>query len=238
MNTMIKKAVILAGGFGTRLRPLTYEIPKALIPLHGKTHIEHQLDLFKKYNTETVVLAVGHMKEKIENYLKDGKEFGISIEYIKENEPLGTAGALGLNKDKFTEAFFCINGDDVREINLEEMHEFHKKNNAMITIALAEVADTAKYGIAKLKENKILEFVEKPQNNPPSNLASTGLYIIEPEALNLIPEGFTMLEKDVFPKVAQMGKLFGYKFKGQWLDTGTREGYEKAIKEWKDIQLK
>ena len=115
----IKTAVILAGGLGTRLRPITYEIPKALIPIHGKTLTEHLFDLFKKYNVHHVILAVGHMRDKIMNHYRDGSAFGVHVEYIEEKEPLGTAGPLKLGKDKLKETFFCSNGDELKKMDLD-----------------------------------------------------------------------------------------------------------------------
>lgn len=233
----IKKAVILAGGLGTRLRPITYEIPKALIPIHGRTLTEHLFDLFKKHGVTTIFLAVGHMREKIMDHYHDGSQFGVHLEYIEEVQPLGTAGPLKLGRDKLTETFFCSNGDELKKINLEEMYAIHKKNKALVTIALWHVDDPSYYGVARLDGNKILEFVEKPKKEEaPSNLINSGFYIIEPEVIDMIPNGFSMLEKDIFPKLAKEGRLYGYPFKGQWFDTGNMERYERAIKEWVDIE--
>lgn len=230
------KAVILCGGQGTRLRPLTYEIPKSLIPVHGKPVSEYLVELFKKYDCKDIILAVGVLKEKMKQYFGDGKRFGVKINYIEENVPLGTAGPLNLLKNQLSETFFVSNGDELKNIDLNEMLREHKKNNALVTIALTEVEDPSSYGVARLSDSKILEFVEKPKKEEaPSKFISSGFYIIEPEVLNYVKEGFCMFEKDVFPVIAQKGRLFGYKFKGQWFDTGTWERYEQAIKEWKGL---
>ena len=125
----------------------------------------------------------------------------------------------------------------MKNVNIEEMYKVHKENNALATIALTTVHDPSAYGVARLSGSKILEFVEKPlKENAPSNLINAGFYIIEPEVVDMIPNGFSMLEKDVFPKLAKQGRLFGYPFSGQWFDTGNIERYEKALKEWKDIE--
>ena len=232
-----KKALILAGGKGTRLRPITYEIPKALIPIHGKTLTEHLFDLFKKYNIHDIILAVGHMKNKIKEYFGDGTRFGIKITYIEEDEPLGTAGPVRLARALLNETFIVSNGDELKNINIEEMYECHKNNHALATIALTTVSDPTQYGVARLSGSKILEFVEKPSKaDAPSNLINSGFYILEPEVISYIGKGFQMSEKDVFPKLAKEGRLFGYPFSGQWFDTGNIQRYEKAIKEWKDIK--
>ena len=111
----IKKAVILAGGLGTRLRPITYEIPKALIPIHGRTMTEHLFDLFKKYDVTNITMAVGHMRDKIMHHYRDGSPFGIHLDYIEETEPIGTAGPLKLGRNKLREPFFCSNGDELKK---------------------------------------------------------------------------------------------------------------------------
>jgi len=237
MDINIKKVVILAGGKGTRLRPLTYEIPKALVPIHGKTVTEHLFDLFKKYNIENIIMAVGYMREKIKHYYGNGTRFGINLSYIEERKPLGTAGPLRLAKDILRETFIVSNGDELKDISIAEMYSLHKKTNALATIALTAVDDPSAYGVAKLDGNKIIKFVEKPKReDAPSNLINAGFYIVEPEVIDIIPEGFAMLEKDVFPKLAKAKKLCGYPFKGQWFDTGTLERYEKALKGWKGIK--
>ena len=228
-----KKAVILCGGQGTRLRPLTYEIPKALIPIHGKTLTEHLFDLFKKYGIEDIYMAVGHMKNKIMDFYGNGEKFGVKIHYIIEEEPLGTGGPL--KKANFNEPIFVTNGDELKDINLEDMYKLHKKEKSRVTIALTTVEDPSQYGVAKLNGSKIEAFIEKPKKDAPSNLINSGFYIIEPETLSLIPNGFAMLEKEVFPKLAEQNKLTGYPFSGQWFDTGNMERYEKAIKEWKGV---
>lgn len=233
---MINRAVILAGGLGTRLRPITYEIPKALIPVHGKPLTEHLIDLLKKHHVKNVTLAVGHMRDKIKAYFQNGEKLGIPVNYIEETEPVGTGGPLLLGKHLLTETFICSNGDELKKIDIQKMLALHKKNNALVTIALVKVEDPSQYGVARFEGERILEFVEKPKReDAPSNLISSGFYIMEPGVLSYITPGFCMLEKIVFPKLAAEGKLFGFVSDGQWFDTGTMERYEKAIKEWEDI---
>ncbi len=231
-----KKAVILAGGKGTRLRPLTSKTPKALIDVHGKTLTEHLFDLFKKYGIRDIILSVGYMKEKIKEYFGDGSKFGVNITYIEEDEPLGTAGPLRLAKEMLKESFIVSNGDELKKINIPRMFRLHKRKDALITIALTTVDDPTVYGVAKLDGSRIMEFVEKPKKEEaPSNLINAGFYILEPEVVDMIPDGFAMLEKDVFPKLAKQGKVRGFPFSGQWFDTGNMERYDKAKKKWIDI---
>lgn len=232
-----KKALILCGGKGTRLRPITYEIPKVLIPIQGKTIVEHLFELFKKYGVTDIILSIGYLKEKVKEYFGNGSRFGMNISYIEEDEALGTAGPIKKARRQFNEPFFVTNGDELKDVNLQEMYKCHRQNKALITIALTTVEDSSAYGVADLSGNKILRFVEKPKKeDAPSKLISSGLYILTPEIIDLIPgDGYSMLEKDVFPKIAEQGRLVGFPFSGQWFDTGNIERYEIALKNWKGL---
>lgn len=236
-NNRPKKAVILAGGLGTRLRPITNEIPKQLMPIHGKTIMEHVLDLFKKYGIKDIIMCIGYKGEKIKEYFGDGKKFNVNITYVEEKTPMGTAGPIRLAKDLLKDTFIVCNADELKDIDLFDMYLNHKESGAVATIALTTVEDPSAYGVARLQGNKILEFVEKPKKeNAPSNLINSGLYIFEPEVIDYIPKGRSMSEKDVFPNLAKDGKLYGFPFSGQWFDTGTMKRYERAMKEWKDLE--
>jgi len=231
-----KIGLILAGGRGTRLKPITDEIPKPLLPIQGKPVIEYTLDLFKKFGIKKVLLSIGYMGDQIKEHFGNGKKFGLDIIYIEEDTPQGTAGPLRLAKKYLTETFVMCNADELKDIDLEEMYLFHKENNAIGTIALTTVPDPSIYGVAKLQGNKILEFIEKPKKEKaPSNLINSGLYILEPSVLNYIPDGneAVSIEKQVFPLLATEGRLYGYHFSGQWFDTGNFERFEKARTEWK-----
>jgi NDP-sugar pyrophosphorylase family protein len=225
------KAIILAGGKGTRLRPLTNDIPKALIPIGKKTLTDLVIDILNKYNIKDIILSIAYKKEKIKEYFKEK-----NISYIEEPKPLGTAGPLIIlnNQNKqLDETFFVINGDNLFNVNLKDMLEFHKKNKATVTIGLSKVKDPRSYGVAILEDNKIKEFIEKP-DNPPTNYINSGYYIMEPEVFDIIKgKEKAMLEKDLFPLLAEQGKLFGFKSDKQWFDTGTFERYEQVKKEWK-----
>ena len=229
-------AVILVGGKGTRLKPLTDKMPKPMITVQGKPLMEHILDLFKKYGIRDVVLCVGYMKDKIIKHYEDGSKMGMSISYVEENTPLGTAGPLKLARKKLKETFIASNGDVLKDVNIARMYRLHKRKNALATIALTTVDDPSQYGVAKLDGSRIVEFVEKPKReDAPSNLINAGFYIIEPEVLDMIPDGYSMIEKDIFPKLAKMGRLRGFPFAGQWYDVGTMERLQLAEKEWKGI---
>ena len=228
------KAVLLVGGRGTRLRPLTDKMPKALLPVHGKTITEHLFDLLKKYGIRDSVLCVGYLKDKIKEKFGDGSEIGMNISYVEENEPLGTAGPLKLAKKYLKDSFIVSNGDELKNINIPRMFRLHKRKDALATIALTTVDDPSHYGVARLDGSRIIEFVEKP-SKPVSNLINAGFYIIEPEVIDMIPDGFSMLEKDVFPKLAKLGRLRGFPFAGQWFDIGNIDRYKIAEKNWHGV---
>ncbi len=234
MNFPIKKAIILAGGKGTRLAPLSLDIPKPLIPIQGRTLVELVLDILKKYQIQEIVFSVGYQAEKIKNHFKDGKKFGVKITYCWEKELKGTAGPLIL-LPKFKETFLMVNGDNLFNLDLEKFYQTHQKNKATATLALTEIEDTSQFGVVKLKGEQIIDFVEKPDpTQAPSHLINAGYYILEPAVFDLVKnKEFAMIEKDVFPPLIPGKKLFGYYDSGQWFDTGTPERYAQAEREWK-----
>ena len=231
-----EKAVILVGGKGTRLRPLTYKTPKCMLKINGKTVTEHLFDLLKKYGIRDVILSVGYLKEKVKDYYEDGSKFGVNITYVEEDKPLGTAGPLKLAKEHLKNSFIATNGDELKNINIPRMFRLHKMENVIGTIALTTVTDPSHYGVARLTGSRILEFVEKPKKEEaPSNLINAGFYILEPKVIDMIPDGFSMLEKDVFPKLAKQDSLCGFPFAGQWFDIGNLERYDTAKKKWEGV---
>ena len=140
-------------------------------------------------------------------------------------------------KKYLKDSFIVSNGDELKNINIPRMFRLHKRKNALATIALTTVEDPSHYGVARLDGSRIVEFVEKPpKDKSPSNLINAGFYILEPEVIGMIPNGFAMLEKDVFPKLAKMGRLRGFPFSGQWFDIGSMERWELAKRKWKGIQ--
>jgi len=231
----VKKAIILAGGKGTRMRPLTYEMPKPMIPLKGKPLIQHIMELCRKYEIREIILSTGYLGDKIREHFGDGSHLGIDLKYIQESDEMGTAGPLLLAKNQLDGPFLMFNGDVLSNIDLADLISFHQEQKGLATIALTQVEDTSSFGVARLKGHRIVGFVEKPKNGQESKLINAGVYVLEPEVLKYIPPGKAMLERDVFPKLSAEGKLFGYPFDGQWFDTGTPEAYENAIKNWKGV---
>lgn len=235
----IRTAVILAGGLGTRLRPLTYEIPKALIPIQGKPLTDHVIGLLKNAGVKKLYLSIGHKADQIISYYKANSQ-GIEIDFLVEKEPLGTGGWMHLLspeqvKEDFSDDFIVVNGDDLFSLDWEKMHQQHTETKAIITIALAEVDDVTKFGVAELEGKRIKRFVEKPsQEEAPSHYISGGYYIFSSEVFSEIPsEKRFMNEKDLFPKIAGKGRLYAYTGDGPWMTTNSFEQWEYVINNWK-----
>ena len=229
---MIKQAFVLAGGKGERLKPLTNDIPKPLVKVKGKPILQYNIELLAKHGVKEIILGTGHMHEKIEDYFKDGATFGMSIVYSVETEPLGTGGALKQAEEMLDEKFFMMNGDNISDFDLTQLAEKHENLDAMATLSLVEVDNVSSYGVAKLDGERIIEFVEKPaKEDAPSNFVNAGCYAINKKAMELLPEEFNLIEKTMFPKLAEQGKLFSFKHKGYWFTTDTLERLKKAEKQ-------
>jgi len=232
------KAIILAGGFGTRLRPLTDTTPKPLLPIKNKPIIEQAILNFKKYGIKDIILSIGYKAEMIKEYFGDGTKLGMNIEYMVEDEPLGTGGAIKKSSEDIKETFLAINGDNLADFDWKKIIDDHEKNQAKISLTLYPVEDVTQFGIARLEGEKILEFIEKPTvEEAPSNLNNAGGYVIEPGVLDMLPDGFSMIEKDCFEKLAPEGLVFASIHDGQWYPTDTIEKYELADEKFNPIEL-
>ncbi len=232
------RGVILAGGLGTRLHPVTLEIPKPLLTVRRKPILNHLVELFVRHGVnEPIILVNKNHADDYEWWQKRyQKELPEDLEIRVEPEPLGTFGGLALVKEKLKETFILSNGDELKDFHIADLVKFHREHRErpLATIALVKVPNPSDYGVPVMSGDKISEFLEKPQN-PPSDFISSGLYILEPEVFNYADwaKKFLMIEKDIFPALAAAGKLAGYKVKnGRWFDCGTFERWEKAIKEW------
>ena len=236
-------AVVLAGGLGTRLRPLTESIPKALIPVQGKPLTEHVLDILRSHGVTEAILALCYRADQVSDYFGDGSRFGMSIGYIIEEQPRGTAGFLSLLKQK-ERTLLVLNGDVLSEIDITGLLRYHREmrasHGAVASIALTEVEDPSRFGVAALEGERIARFVEKPRpEEAPSRWISSGYYVLSPEIFSYLPKKeHVMFEQDIFPRLASDGKLFGFKERGQWFDTGTWESYRLVEREWKGVQEK
>jgi NDP-sugar pyrophosphorylase family protein len=234
LTPKVKQAVILAGGKGLNMRPFTFEMPKGLFPVGGKPILEHIVEMLCKFEIRDIIISVGHLGDKIIEHFGDGNKFGVKITYVTEDKERGTGGALvSAKKYVKSDTFLVVHGDILTDINLSDFIAFHKEQGSMATLALTSVVDPTSFGEVALHGAKITRFIEKPKKGKQlSQLISCGLYLLEKEIFNYLPsEGLSLLE-DVFPKLAESRQLSGFIFEGRWVDVGTPESYEKAIKEW------
>ncbi|MGQ9565389.1 MAG: sugar phosphate nucleotidyltransferase [Candidatus Bathyarchaeales archaeon] len=223
------KAVILAGGFGTRLRPLSCTRPKLLFPIGNKPLLDWTLENLAKSKIDEVILAVNYMAEAFVHRYSNTAH-GMKLHYSRETMPLGTGGPIKKAEDLIghDKPFLVLNGDIFTTIDYAEVVKKHKKNGATATIMLYQVEDPTRYGTVKLtKNNQVIKFIEKPsKGKAPSNLINAGVYVMEPEIFSLIPSNQRIsIEREVFPKLAAKKKLYAYPFKGLWVDIGKHEDY-------------
>ncbi|MGQ9623738.1 MAG: sugar phosphate nucleotidyltransferase [Candidatus Bathycorpusculaceae bacterium] len=225
------KALILAGGFATRLRPISCTRPKSLLPVINKPLLQWMFERLVKNNVKEAVLAVNHQTEV---YIRRHKipKYGVQVKYSRDpwKKPLGTGGAI-----KNAEAlighdspFMVLNGDIFADVNYMEIIKIHEEKNAIATIALCRVEDPSRYGVAELTgNNRIKRFIEKPpREEAPTNLINAGVYIFSPEIFNYVPKGKTVsMEREIFPKLAEKGSFYGYVHEGLWMDIGKPEEY-------------
>ena len=230
----INQAVILAAGKGVRWRPLTYEIPKALIPIQGKPILEQTINSLRDYGLENIFLVVGTLAKKIKEYFGDGRHLGVNLTYIEDKKEKGTGPALKITQPLLKkETFLLWYVDELAEIDLNDFVDFHKKHKGLATVALSSVADPLGLGTVKLQGPRITEFLEKPKKKViKSYIVNAGIFLFEPEIFNYIKPKTISLEKEVFPELVAEGKLYGYLFSGKWFDIGRPANYGKALKEW------
>ncbi len=225
------EAVILAGGFGTRLKPLTYTRAKPLLPVLNKPMISYLIEQLPK-EVDKIILAVNYRKEQIEEFFEE-HDFGKEIVVNEEPKPLGTGGATKFAEKHITGRFFVLNSDIISSLDMEEMLKFHKRNNGVVTISLWPVKNVSEFGVVEIKNGRITKFVEKPKpEEAPSNLINAGAYLLEPEVLDYIEEGkLVSMEKEIFPRIIEDGKTFlGFEIKGYWVDVGRISSYLKVHK--------
>jgi NDP-sugar pyrophosphorylase family protein len=230
-SNRLRKAILLAGGEGDKHKKVS-----VLDNVHEKTLLEWNIKLLKRYGVKELLICIPKGYENIKEKF-NMHSMGMDIKYFDEEYLMGTAGSLKAVKDFITETTAVCYSDDLKKVDLDDMYEFHKNNNKLCTIALTTVDDPSNFGVALMNGNRIITFIEKPpKESAPSKLINAGVFIIEPEILKFIPEGFSMIEQDVFPKLAKHDNLIGYVFSGQWLKIKTVEDLEKAKKEWKGIK--
>lgn len=226
------KAVLLAGGKGTRLYPYTATFPKSLVPVGDKPVMEYGINNLKKHGISDIIIATGHLSELIKSYFGDGKKFGVSIEYSEEEKPLGTAGPLSKLKNKINDTFLLLNGDILCDINFKTLINFHKKSNCIATVVLTRRKVNIDYGVIEIDENEnIKNWIEKPTID---YLVSTGIYVFERKVLGYVKENKRLDLPDlILELIRDEQKVVSYLFGGKWLDIGRPEDYEFAQKNYK-----
>lgn len=229
------KALFLAGGFGTRLKPITNDLPKPMVPIMGKPLLERNIENLKRFGIDEIVLSTCYKPDKIKKYFGDGSRLGVKISYICENEPLGTAGAIKNAERFFNDTFLVFNADILSDFDISEMISLHKKKGALATIAVTHVDNPSAYGVIEHdKDGFITAFREKPKPyETDSNLINAGVYIFEPGLLAEIPaEKAVSIEKETYPMLLRKGyKMAIYDRCSYWLDLGTPFKYLKAHKD-------
>jgi len=221
------KAVILAGGLGTRLQPYTTFLPKAMLPLGDKPLLEHLINWIKKSKIDSIVICVSYLRKAIEDYFEDGSRFGVNIQYAVANRPLATAGQLKTAEEYIDDTFVCVYGDSIFDFNLKSMIYHHKKKRPAITMALCEYKTKLQYGFIETDKNdKVTAWREKPEIKGNINI---GCYIMEPSVLKVIPPNRPFGMDEVIRKVmARKNKVIGYMIKNGFMDIGDKNSYRLA----------
>jgi NDP-sugar pyrophosphorylase family protein len=216
------KAVILVGGEGTRLRPLTFHTPKPLLPIANVPFVERQISWLRQYGVTDVVLSLGYLPDAFEEYFHSNPPEGVRLDYAVEHEPMGTAGAIKYAAGDIDGDFIVCNGDVLTELDVEKL---------IATIALTQVDDPSSFGVVPIKnDGQVLAFVEKPpKESAPSHWINAGIYVLSQRFLDLIPEGMNVsIERETFPRLLQEGSMYAMQSDEYWIDIGTPEKYLQA----------
>ena len=224
------QAVILVGGEGTRLRPLTSTVPKPVVPLVDRPLMAYMLEWVRGHGVEDVVMLMGYMATALRNVLGDGSAYGLRLRYVEEPEPRGTGGALKFAESLLEDRFLMLNGDVLSDMDLSAQIAQHEATGAKATLALVPVDDPTAYGLVHLEEDRaVREFVEKPSPDAiDTNLISAGAYVLEKEVVDLIePDRNVSIEREIWPQLVGNG-LYAYPHEAYWLDIGTPARYLQA----------
>jgi mannose-1-phosphate guanylyltransferase len=227
------KAVILVGGFGTRLRPLTLSVPKQMLPVGGVTMLERVVEHLGSVGVEEAVLSLGYQPEVFLREFPDGECAGVRLRYAVEPEPLDTGGAIAFaaREAGIEDRFIALNGDVLTDLDVADLWRNHERFGGRATIALTAVEDPSRYGVVPLDDHGRVEaFIEKPEpGTAPSRWINAGTYVLEPDVLDLVPDGARVsIEREVFPALVADRSLFGVQSASYWIDAGTPEAYLQA----------
>ncbi|MFC1993631.1 sugar phosphate nucleotidyltransferase [Chloroflexota bacterium] len=225
----IPKAVILSGGRGVRLQPLTHSLPKPMVPVLNQPFLAHTLAYLKTHDIDNITLTLSYLPKAVQSYFEDGSDYGVKITYAFEDSPLGTAGAVKNAEHYLNSTIVVLNGDIFSDLDISEMLAFHRSRKAKATISLTWVDNPCAFGVVETdSEGRVKRFIEKPTpDKVTTNWINAGIYILEPEILKIVPAGeYYMFEKDLFPLLLALDEpIYGYPFNGYWLDVGNPEKY-------------
>src|SRR5436305_5585800 len=226
------RAVVMAGGEGTRLRPLTSNQPKPMVPIVGKPCMEHILELLRDVGFEEIGVTVAFLPQSIRSYCGDGSSLGVEIEYSVEETPLGTAGSVRLASDRLEDTTLIISGDALCDIDLTQLVEFHREKDASVTIGLKSVENPLEFGIVVTdEEGRVERFLEKPSwGQVFSDTINTGIYVVNAEVMKHVPKDRPYdFSKELFPLLLEMGRpIYGFVLDGYWQDIGNLDQYRQA----------
>jgi mannose-1-phosphate guanylyltransferase len=223
-------AVVLVGGEGTRLRPLTDRTRKDMLTLVDRPLLAYTFEHLSRFGVERAIVSCGYLPDQIRDHFRD-RHGWLALDYVVEDSPLGTGGAIRYAAQGIDGSFYALNGDSLREADLGELARHHRSTGAKATILLTRVADPSRYGLVRLaSDGRVRSFLEKPRPEEiDTDLINAGMYVLEPEVLDLVPAGRAVsIEREVFPRLAEEGSIFGVALPGYWLDVGTPESYLQA----------
>ena len=232
------KAVILVGGQGTRLKPLTINTPKAMVPVLNRPFLEYVIGNLSRHKEREITLALSHLAQPIKDYFDYGSQFGVRLDYVLEKDPLGTAGAVkNTERSEYhsDETFLALNGDIITDLDITAMIDFHRQKGAKVTIALTPVDDPTSYGLIETDaKSRVMRFLEKPNwSQVTTNMINAGTYILEPDIMAYIPPQTNFsIEHELFPLLLEQGvPIYAYPSSAYWIDTGTPEKYFRLNKD-------
>jgi mannose-1-phosphate guanylyltransferase len=233
------KAILLAGGMGTRLRPLTAHTPKPIVPIFNRPFLYYQLDLLRKIpEIDEVILSLNYQPRRIEEIFGDGADIGLRIRYVVEPQPLGTAGAVKYAEEFLTDSVVVFNGDVLTEVDLASVIRLHRERKAKATIVLTPVENPSAYGLVETDaQGNVTRFLEKPKADEITcDTINAGIYVLEPETFDRIPANTNWsIERSYFPSLVERGETFvAYIYRGYWIDIGTREKYRQVHRDIMD----
>jgi len=227
------RVILMVGGLGTRLRPLTQDMPKPMLKVGNKPILQTIVEKFAEYGFVNITMCVNFNASIIRDYFGDGKEFGVNIDYVLEEKRMGTAGALSLLKERPSEPFFVMNGDLLTNVNFEHIFNYHMINKATATMCVREYDYEVPYGVVKMNDNKITAIAEKPVQK---FFVSAGIYMLSPEILDLIPKNEFYDMPALFEKLIKLSKnVISFPIREYWLDIGRMEEYQRANEEYKEV---